>query len=108
MEFRKEHRITYAELIFSTTDSPFPERIINEYLERYCKRLKIPYRSSHKLRKTALSNLVNAGVSLNTVKNFAGHVDETTTLKYYTFDCEIETVRNEQIEKALSFKPAEE
>lgn len=104
LDFRKEHRISCAELIFSTTDSPFPERIINEYLERYCKRLAIPYRSSHKLRKTALSNLVNAGVSLNTVKNFAGHADETTTLKYYTFDCEIEAVRNEQIEKALSFK----
>lgn len=40
------------------------------------------------------------------VKNFAGHIDEETTLKYYTFDREAKAVRNEQIEKALSFNPA--
>lgn len=103
LQFRKEHGIEVADYIFSTSESPFPERIINEYLERYCKRINIPYRSSHKLRKTALSSMVNAGISLNTVKNFAGHVDEETTLKYYTFDRETEKVRNQQIEKALSF-----
>lgn len=103
LEFRKNDGIEIAEYIFSTSEKPFPERIINEYLERYCKRINIPYRSSHKLRKTALSSLVNAGISLNTVKNFAGHIDEETTLKYYTFDRETELIRNQQIEKALSF-----
>ena len=103
LDFRKEHGITCEEFIFSTTDVPFPESTINDYLERYCKRLGIPYRSSHKLRKTAVSSMVNAGISLNAVREFAGHVDETTTLRYYTFDRENETIRNEQIEKALSF-----
>lgn len=106
LKFRKDNGILCAEYIFTTTDKPFPERIINDYLERYCKRLNIPYRSSHKLRKTALSSMVNAGISLNAVKNFAGHIDEETTLKYYTFDREAKAVRNEQIEKALSFNPA--
>ncbi|MBO4834542.1 MAG: site-specific integrase [Lachnospiraceae bacterium] len=103
LDFRKENGITCEEFIFSTTDTPFPEYVINDYLERYCKRLGIPYRSSHKLRKTAVSSMVNAGISLNAVREFAGHVDETTTLRYYTFDRENETIRNEQIEKALSF-----
>lgn len=47
--------------------------------------------------------MVNNGISLNAVKSFAGHVDESTTLKYYTFDREGEERRNEQIEKALNF-----
>ncbi len=51
--------------------------------------------------------MVNAGVSLNAVKNFAGHTDEMTTLNYYTFDREVEAVRNELIEKALSFNSSE-
>lgn len=103
LQFRRDNDISVEEFIFSETDAPFPERTINDYLERYCKRINIPYRSSHKLRKTALSSMVNAGISLNTVKNFAGHVDEETTLKYYTVDREAEAVRNEQIERALSF-----
>lgn len=102
-DFRKANGITCEEFIFSTTEVPFPESVINDYLERYCKRLGIPYRSSHKLRKTAVSSMVNAGISLNAVREFAGHVDETTTLRYYTFDRENEAIRNEQIEKALSF-----
>ncbi len=108
IDFRKTHHINCAEFIFSTTEIPFPERTINEYLQRYCERVDIPYRSSHKLRKTALSSMVNAGVSLNTVRSFAGHVDEKTTLRYYTFDRESEAVRNEQMEKALSFKSQKE
>ena len=72
-------------------------------LERYCKATGIPYRSSHKLRKTALSSMVNSGISLNAVKNFAGHVDEETTLKYYTFDRENDKQKNQMFEKALSY-----
>lgn len=104
LAFRKENKIVCGEFIFSIKDKPFPERTINEYLERYCQRLGIPYRSSHKLRKTALSSMVNAGISLNAVRSFAGHVDESTTLKYYVFDREKESTRNEQFERALSFK----
>ena len=104
LQYRKENGIKSKNFIFSTEDKPFPERVINEYLQRYCKRLGILYRSSHKLRKTAISSMVNAGVSLNAVRAFAGHVDESTTLKYYVFDRENEETRNEQIERALSFK----
>jgi len=35
-------------------------------------------------KETTLSGMVNAGVNLNAVKSFAGHVDGKTTLKYYT------------------------
>lgn len=102
-KFRDNHGISCEEFIFSTEEKPFPERIINEYLARYCKRLGILYRSSHKLRKTAVSSMVNSGISLNAVRAFAGHVDEGTTLKYYVFDRENDEERNKQFEKALSF-----
>ena len=103
LDYRKTNGIACEEFVFSETDTPLPERTINDYLERYCGRINIPYRSSHKLRKTALSSMVNSGISLNAVRAFAGHRDEETTLKYYTFDREQESVRNEQFEKALSY-----
>ena len=94
---------TSSEYVFSRTDIPIPERAINTYLKRYCENLGIPYRSSHKLRKTAISSMVNNGISLNAVKTYAGHTDESTTLRHYTFDRECEKVRHEQFEKALSY-----
>lgn len=108
LQFRKDHDIGCAEYIFSTSDKPFPERVINDYLERYCKYVGIPYRSSHKLRKTAISSMVNSGVSLNAVRSFAGHVDEETTLKYYTFDRENDEKLNKMLEQALSYDPIQE
>ena len=103
LKYREDNDISCSEYIFSTEEKPFPERIINECLERYCKKVGIPYRSSHKLRKTALSSMVNSGISLNAVRSFAGHVDEETTLKYYTFDRESDAERNKMFEKALSY-----
>ena len=103
LAFRETHGIKNREYIFSTSPEPMPWSTINDYLERYCKRLGICYRSSHKLRKTALSSLVNSGISLNAVRNFSGHVDERTTLKYYTYDRETDDSLSGMFEDALSF-----
>ena len=65
--------------------------------------LGITFRSSHKLRKTAISSLVNSGISLNTVRQFAGHVDERTTLRYYTYDRDSRAEKDEKFESALAF-----
>jgi integrase/recombinase XerD len=39
--------------------------------------------ASHALRKYTLSKMANAGIPINFVKEYAGHTDIKTTLKYY-------------------------
>ncbi|MBR0374748.1 MAG: tyrosine-type recombinase/integrase [Mogibacterium sp.] len=41
-----------SEYIFSTTELPMSYKEVNILLKKYCERLGILYRSSHKLRKT--------------------------------------------------------
>lgn len=42
-------------------------------------------RSSHDARKTVLSMLLDHGMSINAVREFAGHEDERTTLHNYGY-----------------------
>jgi len=44
----------------------------------------IAYATPHDLRRTYITRLIRAGVSLPTVQKLAGHVSITTTLKFYT------------------------
>ena len=70
--------------------------------KRYCKRLDIFYRSSHKSRKTYISSLIDAGININTVRSYAGHADERTTYSCYCFDRTPEKFKKEQLEDALA------
>lgn len=70
-------------------------------IEKYCSKLGILYRSSHKVRKTYGSSLLDGGVSLNTTRIMLGHSDEKTTLKYYCFDTHTELEKMNLMENAL-------
>ena len=59
---------------------------IDTYLRTACKRCDIPPKSSHKIRKTYISKLIDSGVNLNTIRERVGHSDERTTLHSYFFD----------------------
>ena len=104
VEYTVKYKGNSEGYIFSMTDEPFPERVVNDYLKRYCKELGIPYRSSHKLRKTAISSMVDSGMSINAVKTYAGHSSEETTLSHYVFDRNGKKTRNRQVDLALSYQ----
>ena len=87
--------------IFSLTSEPIPERCITSLLKKYCGLLGILYRSSHKVRKTYGSSLLEGGVSINTTRIMLGHSDEKTTLKYYCFDTHTEAEKVNLLEDAL-------
>lgn len=91
-----------TEFVFSTSSRPLKYNEVNILLKRYCARLDIPYRSSHKARKTYISALIDAGVNINTVRAMAGHADERTTYHNYCFDRSTNEQKKKLIERALS------
>lgn len=88
--------------IFSTNDSPVPEYVIVRLYTRLCKQAKIAQKSSHKVRKTYISALLDAGCNINTVRQLVGHTDERTTLSNYCFDRRTEPEKIAQIDAALA------
>lgn len=102
IELHKQLGLTNCEYIFSANGNYMPHRAVNDTLRRYCKALEIPYRSSHKMRKTYISTLIDAGVNINTIREVVGHKDERTTLNCYCYDRLSLEERREKIERALN------
>jgi integrase len=59
---------------------------LQNYLRSLCDSASLSRKSNHKIRKTVLSNMIQNGINIDTVRRFAGHVDERTTLQSYCFD----------------------
>ena len=90
-----------TEYIFSVFEEPLRYNEINILFKRYCARADIPYRSSHKARKTYISALIDAGININTIRELAGHADERTTYSCYCYDRATDEYKKKLIEKAL-------
>ena len=88
--------------IFSMTEEYLSYRAVSESFRKYCERAGITYRSSHKARKTFISTLLDGGVNLNTVREWAGHKDEHTTLNSYYYDRRNIDEKREIMDNALS------
>ena len=87
--------------IFSINNLPPTERSIATLYVKYCKKLGIVPKSSHKSRKTYISTLIDGQVNINTIREMVGHADERTTLNNYTFDTKTEEEKIKAIENAL-------
>ena len=74
----------------------------NECLEYYCKQLDLDCKSSHKVRKTVLSNLFANGFDIEEVMKIAGHRNKVTTFKYYLFSVNRKKDRRKRMNAALS------
>ena len=75
---------------------------INDCLHFYCKQLSLDTKSSHKIRKTVLSNLFAAGFDFEEVMQIAGHRNKETTLKYYLFSVRSKDDRQQRLTNALA------
>lgn len=71
------------EPIFVKKDTKIYNSTVNDVLERYCKKAKVPTISIHGLRHTHASLLLFAGVSIASVARRLGHASMTTTQKTY-------------------------
>ena len=103
-DYQLSHGYDSEGFIFALDGQIIPQRCINSLLKKYCDILDIPYRSSHKNRKSYGSALINSGVSINTARQILGHADEKTTLNYYCYDQTMDKDKELQFEKALPTK----
>lgn len=88
--------------IFSINGEYCSYYAVSDLYRKYCDKLGIEQKSSHKARKTYISTLLDANVNSNTVREIAGHADEHTTLNNYHFDLTTKDERVKQIEAALT------
>ena len=75
----------------------------NDRLKLACKKLDIPVRSMHKLRKTYGTTLIDNGVDESLIMDQMGHADISTTRKYYYFANKDSEAKRKQIQNAINF-----
>ena len=90
--------------IFTTNGQPLLYRNVNAAYRRYCKRLGILYRSSHKVRKTCISAMLSSDMNADTVRQIAGHAQLSTTYNCYYYDRALDQEKMDQMSRALSTK----
>ncbi len=88
--------------IFSINSQPCSYGAVAELYKKYCKKLGIEKKTSHKARKTVISALLDGNVNINSVREMVGHRDERTTLANYYFDRSTDEEKVKMIEAALS------
>ena len=75
---------TESEYLFANKKGlPYTTDSIRKKLSRICKKLDIPYKSPHKIRKTYASVLGESGFADATITKLMGHTDINTTKTYY-------------------------
>lgn len=100
--YQAEHGCCTDGYIFSEDNTPLAPWSVAYLYNKYCDRLGIIRKSSHKTRKTYISALLDGQVNINTVREMVGHADERTTLNSYCFDRNTEEEKIHLIENALS------
>ena len=90
-----------AYIFVMTSDPIHVYAAIQKAFTKYCNELDIQQRGPHKARKTYISELLDSGININTVRSVAGHKDEHTTFNNYCYDRKTKTERNAQIIAAI-------
>jgi integrase len=94
----------FGEFVFERSDhTRIAESCFNRRLGIVCKRLGIEHSSSHKIRRTFATNLIDSGTDESLIKETLGHSDITTTRKYYYFADQSLEEKKEQIERAIPY-----
>ena len=81
-------RTAFFEFVCSNpnTGERYTEKNMTDALKRACKACSIPYRSSHKMRKTYSSTLNIEGADGKFIQSQLGHASYVTTQAHYLYD----------------------
>lgn len=56
-------------------------RAVDTRIRKYCDHINILQKSTHKVRKTYISTLIDAGININEIRKAVGHEDEKRLAK---------------------------
>lgn len=90
IQANKDNGVSDGNYIFVYGNHRIQANCLDKRITRICNNLGLLKRSPHKIRKTVLSELVNCSVNericdLSSIREYAGHVDESTLLRSYVF-----------------------
>ena len=91
--------------IFQDHKGRISSRAVDSRIRKYCKHLSIIQKSTHKVRKTYISTLIDAGLNINLIRQQVGHEDERTTYHNYCFNRLSDTDTELKLENALCRTP---
>ncbi len=102
-DFNKEHGFPTDGFIFVNENGNAHRCSIDYRLRKCCRMAGIDERSTHKLRKSYASSLIDSGeINIKQIMRMMGHTSAKTTYGNYCFNRKGKTKTQEAIEKALS------
>ncbi len=93
----------FGDYLFMYEGKRIREHAYNKRLNVICKQLGLAHRSTHKIRKTYGTTLLDSDVTESFVAEQMGHTDITTTRKLYYFSNKSYDSKVSQISKAINF-----
>lgn len=93
----------HGEFLFMNRNKRIRENTFNKRLSTICEKLKLNHRSTHKIRKTYGTTLLDNKVDDSTVAEQMGHSDIATTRKLYYFSNKSKETKIKQINRAINF-----
>lgn len=92
----------FGEYLFMKNNKRIHSIRFNYYLYKACREVGIPERSTHKIRKTYASKLIDANVEEALIQSQMGHSDIKTTRDYYYFCTQNQSNKEKQISSAVN------
>lgn len=92
------------DFIFNTPQGRINHYSIQAMIKRGCENLDMMVKTSHKIRKTYISTLIDSGLNIDEIRKLVGHADERTTYGNYCFNRKTKEQTQNIIEFALSNK----
>ena len=92
-----------GEFLFMNEYGRVREKRFNYHLKKACREVGIPERTTHKIRKTYGSNLLEKNVGEAVVQSQLGHKQISTTHNFYHYDITDDDERGKLIESAVSY-----
>lgn len=93
----------HGEYLFMNKGKRIRENTFNKRLNAVCDALNMENRSTHKIRKTYGTALLDSDVNDSFVADQMGHTDVTTTRKLYYYSNKSEQTKRKQIANAIPF-----
>lgn len=91
----------FGEYLFMKDGVRIKGHSFTKRIKNICKKIDIPVRAMHKIRKTYATNLLNAGVDEKLIEKQMGHTDISTTKQFYYYNNRKPEESQEIIQNAL-------